>query len=72
VRNGILTNFGYLLLDPFSIKAQTFSYEYYNDEQGWQYDNNRHISRLQHLLTTSEGKEMQQAIFKPMSIATTA
>jgi DNA-binding Lrp family transcriptional regulator len=72
VRNGILTNFGYLLLDPFSIKAQTFSYEYYDDEQGWQYDNNRHISRLQHLLTTSEGKEMQQAIFKPMSIATTA
>jgi DNA-binding Lrp family transcriptional regulator len=31
VRNGTLTNFAYLWLDPLSIKAQTFSYEYYDD-----------------------------------------
>jgi len=72
VGNGILTNFTYLLLDPLSIKTQTFSYEHYDDEQGWRYDNNRYISRLQNLLTTSEGIEVQQAVFKPMSIATTA
>jgi DNA-binding Lrp family transcriptional regulator len=72
VRNGTLTNFTYLLLDPLSIKAQTFSYEYYDDKQGWHYDNNVYFSTLQNLLTTSEGKEMQQVVFKPMSIATTA
>jgi len=72
VRNGILSNFAYLLLDPLSIKAQTFSYEYYDDEGGWRYDNNDYISRLQNLLTEFEGNEAQQAGFKPMSIATTA
>jgi hypothetical protein len=72
VRNGTLTNFTYLLLDPLSIKAQTFSYEYYDDKQGWHYDNNVYFSTLQNLLTTSVGKEMQQVVFKPMSIATTA
>ncbi|TMI51077.1 winged helix-turn-helix transcriptional regulator [Candidatus Bathyarchaeota archaeon] len=72
VRNGILSNFAYLLLDPLSIKAQTFSYEYYDDEEGWGYDNNDYISRLQNLLTEFEGNEAQQAVFRPMSIATTA
>ncbi len=72
MRNGILSNFAYLLLDPLSIKAQTFSYEYYDDEEGWGYDNNDYISRLQNLLTEFEGNEAQQAGFKPMSIATTA
>jgi DNA-binding Lrp family transcriptional regulator len=72
VRNGTLTNFAYLWLDPFSIKAQTFSYEYYDDEHGWHYDNLGYIGRLQKLLTTFEDSEMQQAVFRPMSIATTA
>jgi DNA-binding Lrp family transcriptional regulator len=72
VRSGILTNFAYLWLDPFSIKTQTFSYEYYDDEQGWHYDNIGCFSRLQNLLTLFEGNELQQALFKPMSIATTA
>jgi len=72
VRNGTLTNFTYLLLDPLSIKAQTFSYEYYDDKEGWHYDNNAYFGTLQNLLTASEGKDIQQAVFKPMSIATTA
>ncbi len=72
VRNGILTNFAYLLLDPLSIKTQTFSYEYYDDEKGWHYDNNGYINRLQNLVTEFEDNEVQQAVFKPMSIATTA
>jgi hypothetical protein len=72
VRNGILSNFGYLWLDPLSIQAQTFSYEHYDDEHGWHYDNNAYILRLQNLLTIFEGNEAQQAVFKPMSIATTA
>ncbi len=71
-RKGILTNFACLLLDPSSIKAQTFSYEYYDDEHGWHYDNNDYISRLQNLLNAFEGNEVQQSVFKPMSIATTA
>jgi DNA-binding Lrp family transcriptional regulator len=72
VRNGILTNFAYLWLDPLSIKTQTFSYEYYDDEHGWHYDNLGYISRLQKLLTAFEDSEVQQAVFRPMSIATTA
>ena len=72
VRNGTLTNFAYLWLDPLSIKAQTFSYEYYDDEHGWHYDNLGYMGRLQKLLTTSEDSEMQQAVFRPLSIATTA
>lgn len=71
-RNGILSNFAYLWLDPVSIRTQTFSYEYYDDDQGWQYDNNLYISRLQNLLTVFERDEVQQTVFKPMSIATTA
>jgi DNA-binding Lrp family transcriptional regulator len=72
VRKGILSNFAYLWLDPLSIKAQTFSFEYYDDEQGWHYDNNAYIRKLQNLLTTFEDNQGQQVIFKPMSIATTA
>jgi len=38
-RTGVLTGFTYVLLDPMTIRAQTFSYEYYEDNTGWQYDN---------------------------------
>lgn len=72
VGNGILSNFAFLLIDPLSIKTQSFSYEYYDDEKGWHYDNNDYTSRLQNLLNTFASNEAQQVVFKPMSIATTA
>jgi len=70
VRRGVLNNYTSLWLDPMTITAQTFSYEYYQDGKGWQYDNRDYNEQLQSILSTPEKALKDLVAFQPMSIAT--
>jgi DNA-binding Lrp family transcriptional regulator len=56
VREGALDRFSYMALDPLTIEAQTFSYEQFDDKNGWHYDNREYLSALRNLVTTFETK----------------
>ena len=60
-RERVLTGFSYVLLDPSSIQAQTFSYKSYNDDSGWLYANREYLESLQDLHSTYE-KELAEPI----------
>ncbi len=71
VRRQILERFSYLVLDPMTIEAQTFSYEYFTNEAGWHYDNREYIGALRKLMGNFEKGEMQTPAFQqvaPMTI----
>jgi hypothetical protein len=70
VRRGVLNNYTSLWLDPMTIKSQTFSYEYWQDGKGWQYDNRDYNEQLQNMLSTPEKALKDLVAFQPMSIAT--
>jgi len=63
-RTGVLTGFTYVLLDPMTIRAQTFSYEYYEDNTGWQYDNLEYFEKLRKVSSAFDKEEGIQANFQ--------
>ncbi len=69
VRERVLTSFAYLLLDPGTIQLQTFSYEYYNDESGWHYDNRQYLDALHNLVSMYEKGHLEPISFQPVPVA---
>jgi len=69
VRHDILDRFSYLTLDPMTIENQTFSYEYYDDESGWSYDNRQYVDSLRKLVSNFEKEEFRIPSFQPGEIA---
>ena len=53
-RERVLNSFSYVLLDPSSIQAQTFSYKSYTDDSGWLYANREHLESLRDLISSYE------------------
>lgn len=69
VRERLLSSFSYLLLDPGTIQLQTFSYEYYNNESGWHYDNRQYLDALQNAVAMYEKGHLEPISFQPVPIA---
>lgn len=63
VRRKILDRFSYVVLVPTTIESQTFSYEYFNNESGWHYDNREYLGTLRKLLSSFEKGEDQVPMF---------
>ena len=63
-RTGVLTGFTYVLLDPMTIRAQTFSYEFYEDKTGWQYDNLEYFEKLRKVSSAFDREEDIQVTFQ--------
>jgi DNA-binding Lrp family transcriptional regulator len=63
-RTGVLTGFTYVLLDPMTIRTQTFSYEYYEDNTGWQYDNLEYFEKLRKVSSAFDKEEDIEVIFQ--------
>ena len=69
VRQNVLDRFSYLALDLMTIENQTFSYEYYEDETGWRYDNHEYLDALRKLVSAFERQEFQPVSFQPMAVS---
>ncbi len=69
VRERVLNSFSYLLLDPGTIQLQTFSYEYYNDESGWHYNNRKYLNALQNAVSMYEKGHLEPISFEPVPVA---
>lgn len=69
VRHDILDRFSYMVLDPMTIDNQTFSYEYYDDELGWAYDNRQHLDSLRKLVSGFEREELRIPSFQTGEVA---
>jgi DNA-binding Lrp family transcriptional regulator len=63
-RTGVLTGFTYVLLDPMTIRTQTFSYEYYEDNTGWQYNNLEYFEKLRKVSSAFDKEEDIQVTFQ--------
>lgn len=63
-RRGVLSGFTYVLLDPMTIRAQTFSYEFYEDSTGWQYDNLRYFEQLRKVSSAFDSEDSVQVTFQ--------
>ncbi len=50
VTRGVLTNYSYLVIDPMTIQAQTFSHKEYNDGKGWSYDSREYLKTVDNLV----------------------
>lgn len=69
VRQNVLDRFSYLILDPMTMENQTFSYEYYEDETGWHYDNGEYMDSLRKLVSSFEKEEFRIPFFQTREIA---
>ena len=52
-----------------TIENQTFSYEYYDDESGWSYDNRQYVDSLRKLVSIFEKEEFRMPSFQAGEIA---
>ncbi len=69
VRRKVLDHFSYLVLDPMTIENQTFSYEFYEDEAGWFYDNRQYLDALRKLVSSFEKEEVRMPSFQTGEVA---
>ncbi len=69
VRRKVLDHFSYLVLDPMTIENQTFSYEFYEDESGWFYDNRQYLDALRKLVSSFEKEEVRMPSFQTGEVA---
>jgi len=67
-RTGVLAGFTYVMLDPMTIRAQTFSYEFYEDNTGWQYDNLEYFEQLRKVSAAFDKEEDIQVTFRSSPI----
>jgi DNA-binding Lrp family transcriptional regulator len=63
-RTGVLAGFTYVLLDPMTIRTQTFSYELYEDSAGWRYDNMEYFEQLRKVSSAFDKEDGMQVIFQ--------
>src|SRR3989442_554512 len=61
---GVLGGFTFVMLDPMTIRAQTFSYEFYEDNIGWQYDNLEYFEQLRKVSAAFDKEEDIQVTFQ--------
>jgi DNA-binding Lrp family transcriptional regulator len=67
-RTGILSGFTYVMLDPMTIRTQTFSYELYEDGIGWQYNNLEYFERLRKVSSAFDNEDAMQVTFQSSPI----
>jgi len=70
VREGVLDRFSYMALDPMTIEAQTFSYEQFDDKNGWHFDNREYLNALRNLVSAFETKVPTPAPFQAPNLIT--
>lgn len=71
VRLNVLDRFSYMVLDPMTVDNQTFSYEFYEDETGWHFDNRAYLEALRKLVSAFEKQEFQPDSFLPATMSST-
>ena len=64
-RDGILTGYHYSEIDPATIQVQTFAFKYYDDANGWRYDNRGYLGSLDNLLSTWPKNESPPTFLEP-------
>jgi len=68
-RTGVLAGFTYVMLDQMTIRAQTFSYEFYEDNTGWQYDNLAYFEQLRKVSSAFDKEEGIQVTFQSSPVS---
>ena len=68
-RSGVLSGFSYVLLDPMTIRAQTFSFKTYEDATGWYYDNLYYFEELRKVSSAFEKQDPMQITFPTTPIS---
>ncbi len=69
-RTGILTGFTYVLLDPMTIRTQTFAYKFYEDGAGWRYDNMEYFEELRKVSSAFDREDGMQVTFQNAPVPT--
>jgi len=69
-RTGVLAGFTYVLLDPMTIRTQTFSYELYEDSAGWRYDNMEYFEELRKVSSAFDREDGMQVTFQSAPVPT--
>jgi DNA-binding Lrp family transcriptional regulator len=59
-RDGILTAYSYLQLDPSTQQGQTFAYKLYDDVSGWHYDNREYLQAVSGIVSNWLKRETEQ------------
>jgi DNA-binding Lrp family transcriptional regulator len=59
-KNGILTAYSYLQLDPSTQQGQTFAYKLYEDGSGWHYDNREYLEAVSGLVSNWSQNRAEQ------------
>jgi len=59
VKEGVLSTYYYMQLEPLTIQAQTFAYKDYDDKSGWRYDNRTYLETLDNLTTNWSKRETE-------------
>jgi DNA-binding Lrp family transcriptional regulator len=67
-RKRVLTGFTYVLLDPMTIRAQTFAYKFYEDSTGWRYDNLEYFEELKKVSSAFSREDGMQLTFQSASV----
>jgi len=52
------------LLDPMTIRTQTFAYKYYEDSTGWRYDNLEYFEELRRVSSAFDKEDGTRVIFQ--------
>jgi len=68
-RSGVLSGFTYVLLDPLTIRTQTFAFKSYEDETGWRYDNLEYFEQLRKVSSAFEKEDAMQVTFQTTLIS---
>jgi DNA-binding Lrp family transcriptional regulator len=63
-RRGVLTDFTYVLLDPMTIRSQTFAFKSYEDATGWHYDNMKYFEELRKVSSAFDKEDGTRVIFQ--------
>jgi hypothetical protein len=67
-RTGVLTGFTYVLLDPMTIRTQTFAYKSYEDGSGWHYDNMEYFEELRKVSSAFDKEDGMRVTFQDASV----
>ena len=63
-RTGVLSGFTYVLLDPMTIRAQTFAFKFYEDSTGWRYNNLEYFEELRRVSSSFDTEDGMQVSFQ--------
>ena len=67
-RTDVLTGFTYVLLDPMTIRTQTFAYKSYEDRLGWHYDNMEYFEELRKVSSAFDKEDGMRVTFQNASV----